>query len=142
MFGDVLGVLLMFWWCFCGVLAVFWRCSRGVLVVLQGLASKKRATLLLGLYAGLIFEFLKQIPRNMLDKIACETCVTLRIEGSELCLLGFKTAIEDALAEIKRVISSPDLIPSDMAEPPNNAREVYHLAPLIRFCPKCARSKQ
>lgn len=79
----------------------------------------------------------KQLDQTMLDKIACETCVTLWIEGSELCLVGFKTAIEDALAEIRRVISSPDLS-SDMADPPStnaNAREVYHLAPLIRFAP-------
>jgi len=29
-FGDVLGVLLMFWWCFCGVLGVFRWCRGGI----------------------------------------------------------------------------------------------------------------
>jgi len=77
----------------------------------------------------------KHLDQNVLDKIACETCVTLWIEGSELYLMGFKTAIQDALDEIGKAISSPDLIPCDMADPPNTAREVYHLAPLIRFAP-------
>lgn len=76
----------------------------------------------------------KQLDQNVLDKIARQTCVTLWIEGSELYLMGFKTAIQDALDEIGKAISSPDLIPCDMADPPN-AREVYHLAPLIRFAP-------
>ena len=142
----------MFWVfcsCFGGISVVSWQCSGGVLVVLKECFFKtklahlsipnwrktKRATLLLGLCAGLIFEILKQNPRNVLDKIACETCVTLWIEGSELYLMGFKTAIQDALDEIGKAISSPDLIPCDMADPPNTAREVYHLAPLIRFAP-------
>lgn len=76
-----------------------------------------------------------QLDQNILDKIACETCVTLWIEGSEVYLMGFKTAIEDALAEMKRLISFPDLIPRDMAGAPNTAREVFLLAPLMRFAP-------
>jgi hypothetical protein len=140
----------MFWVfcsCFGGISVVSWQCSGGVLVVLKECFFKtklahlsipnwrktKRATLLLGLCAGLIFEILKQNPRNVLDKIACETCVTLWIEGSELYLMGFKTAIQDALDEIGKVISSPDLIPGGMGHPPNNAKEVYHLAQLMRL---------
>ena len=140
--------MFVFCSCFGGISVVSWQCSGGVLVVLKECFFKtklahlsipnwrktKRATLLLGLCAGLIFEILKQNPRNVLDKIARQTCVTLWIEGSELYLMGFKTAIQDALDEIGKAISSPDLIPCDMADPPN-AREVYHLAPLIRFAP-------
>lgn len=83
-----------------------------------------------------------QLDQNMLDKIACETCVTLWIAGSELYLMGFKAAIEDALAEIKRLISFPDLIPRDMADAPKTAREVFLLAPLIRFAPNVPCPRQ
>ena len=75
-----------------------------------------------------------KLTQNILDNIACHTCVTLRTQGSKLCLTGFKTAIQDAMAEIEKVISSPDLIPRDMGDPSSaNTREAYHLAPMLRF---------
>ena len=73
----------------------------------------------------------EKLSQGILDSIARHSCVTLQTHGSQLCLMGFKTAIQDALDEIEKVISCP-VIPRDMGDLPN-AREVYHLAPLLRF---------
>ena len=64
LFPTVLGVLLMFWWCFCGVSALFRWCLGGIESMafswLSWLTSqyrwrqRKGETLLLGLYVGLI----------------------------------------------------------------------------------------
>ena len=75
----------------------------------------------------------EKLSQGILDSIARHSCVTLQTHGSKLCLMGFKTAIQDALDEIGKVISSPDLIPGGMGHPPNNAKEVYHLAQLMRL---------
>jgi len=83
----------------------------------------------------------EKLSQGILDSIARHSCVTLQTQGSKLCLMGFKTAIQDALDEIGKVISSPDLILGGMGDPPNT-KEVYHLAPLMRLatqvqCPSC-----
>ena len=75
----------------------------------------------------------EKLSQSILDSIARHSCVTLQTQGSKLCLMGFKTAIQDAMEEIGKVISSPDLIPGGMGDPPNTAKEVCHLGPLMRF---------
>ena len=76
----------------------------------------------------------EKLSQSILDSIARHSCVTLQAAvGSKLCLMGFKTAVQDALDEIGKVISSPDLIPGGMGDAPNNAKEVYHLGPLMRL---------
>ena len=81
----------------------------------------------------------EKLSQSILDSIARQSCVTLQTDGSKLCLRGFKTAIQDALDELGKVISSPDLIPGGMRDPPNTAKEVYHLGPLMRFAAQVAQ---
>ena len=72
----------------------------------------------------------EKLRQGILDSIA-----PLQTQGFKLCLMGFKTAIQDALDEIRKVISSPsspDLILGGIGDPPNT-KEVYHLAPLMRL---------
>ena len=83
-----------------------------------------------------------KLSQSILDSIARRSCVTVQTRhscGSKLCLMGFKTAIQDALDELGKVISSPDLIPGGMRDPPNTAKEVYHLGPLMRFAAQVAQ---
>lgn len=51
----------------------------------------------------------QKLGQSILDRIARHSCVTLQTQGSKLYLMGFKTAIQDALDEIGKANKS-DLI--------------------------------
>ena len=66
-----------------------------------------------------------------LTRIARQTCVTLRVHDSQLCIIGFKTAVQDATAEIERCTSSPHLSNDYVNLSNTSAQEVKHVQSLL-----------
>lgn len=71
------------------------------------------------------------LDMKVLTRIARQTCVTFRVHDWELCIIGFKTAVQDAMAEIERFISSPRLSDDHANLSNTNAHEVKHVLPLL-----------
>mmetsp|Transcript_49430 Transcript_49430/g.100389 ORF Transcript_49430/g.100389 Transcript_49430/m.100389 type:complete len:273 (+) Transcript_49430:39-857(+) len=66
-----------------------------------------------------------------LTRIARQTCVTLRVHDSQLCIIGFKTAVQDATAEIERCTPSPHLSNDYVNLSNTSAQEVKHVQSLL-----------
>lgn len=75
--------------------------------------------------------------QKLLSRIACQTSVTLCFQESELCVMGFRAAVHNAMAEMQRLVrlarfgaNLSDLVDVDF---PSNSmeQEVQNLAPLL-----------